>query len=215
MPPGPVTIRRAAPGSARSAPWAAPALGSRGGRLVAVSDGAPGRQARDRQRAAVYAAEEQVGRILARAAEFPVVEIAGSHLAVPAERRFGDVASVQHYVDRVLGLNWVRETWPRAAARPLRVRARRGAAKAHYEPAGAADAVVALPVAGDGWAMRELVVLHELAHHLGCADAEQGDDLTHGPAFTGRLLALVEGIIGAEATLLLRVALADQGVQPG
>lgn len=171
-------------------------------------------KARDRQRAAVYAAEEQVGRILGRAAEFPVAEVAGSRIAVPAERRFGDLASVQRYVDRVLGLNWVRARWPDAAARPVRVRVRRGVTKAHYEPSGTGDAdgataLIALPLAGDGWALRELVVLHELTHHLG------GADLTHGAAFTGRMLDLVDGIIGPEAALLLRVALSDQGADVG
>lgn len=180
-----------------------------------MSESVPDGHARDRQRAAVYAAEEQVGRLLSRAAEYPVMEVAGSHLVLPAERRFGDIASVRRYVDQVCALNWVRDAWP--AARPVRVRARRGATKAHYEP-GQGDgiaALIALPVTGDGWAMREMVVLHELAHHLGCADPASGDDLTHGPAFTGRMLRLVDGVIGAEAALLLRIAFADQGAAVG
>lgn len=187
-----------------------------------MADRGPAGRTHDRQRAAVYAAEEQVARLLARAAEFPVLEVAGSHLVLPVERRFGDVASVQRYVDQVLALGWVLDAWPQAATRPVRVRTRRGATKAHYEPArdgaaGADDiaAVIALPVTGDGWAMRELVVLHELAHHLGCGGPGGDGDLTHGRAFTGRMLALVDGVIGAEATLLLRIALTDQGAAVG
>ncbi|MBN9609435.1 MAG: hypothetical protein BGO26_07185 [Actinobacteria bacterium 69-20] len=165
-------------------------------------------RARDRQRSAVYAAEDQVARILDRAAHYPVVEIAGSRLTLPPERRFADIASVQRHVDAVLALPWVRQRWS-DAVRPVRVRERGGAARAHYEVAGA---VIAVPVPehGTGWALRELVVLHEIAHHLGGSE-----DTGHGPAFAGRMLELVDGIIGAEVALVLRVALADQGAAVG
>ena len=164
---------------------------------------------RDTQRSAVYAAENQVARLLDRSAEFPVVEVAGSHLTLPVERHFADLPSVQTYVDAVLALGWVKDRWPAEAARPLRVRERHGAGRAHYEQA---TAVMALPLhhGGTAWALRELVVLHELAHHLGGAA-----DTGHGPGFAGRLVALADGIVGPEAAFLLRVAMADQGVMTG
>ncbi len=165
-------------------------------------------RARDRQRSAVYAAEDQVARILDRAAHYPVVEIAGSRLTLSPERRFGDIPSVQRYVDAVLALPWVRERWPEAV-RPVLVRERRGAARAHYEVTGAVIAVP-VPTHGTGWALREMVVLHEIAHHLGGAE-----DTGHGPGFAGRMLDLVDGAIGAEVALVLRVALADQGATVG
>jgi putative metallohydrolase (TIGR04338 family) len=57
---------------------------------------------------------------------------------------------------------------------------------------------------GGRWAMRELVVLHELAHHLsGGAD--------HGAEFVTVLLCLVAELVGAEAGFLLRSALLDAG----
>lgn len=160
---------------------------------------------RDTDRGAVYAAEQQATRLFDRSAAFPVIEIAGSHLTLPPETRFGDLAAVQRYADGVLASDWVRDRWPTAAARPVTVRPRRGVTKAHYEPAGA---VIALPPARgrDAWALRELVVLHEIAHHLGAGD------VTHGAAFRERMLALVAGVVGAEAALLLRVCLADQGL---
>lgn len=163
--------------------------------------------ARDAQRAALYAAENQVERILDRSAVYPVVEVAGSHLTLPMERHFAELDSVQRYVDRALALGWVRERWPETAVRPVTVRERRGASRAHYEHQ---TAVIALPLhrGTQAWALRELVVLHELAHHLG-GSADTG----HGPPFAGRLVELVEGIIGPEAALLLRVAMADQGVR--
>lgn len=164
------------------------------------------RKPADRQRAALYAAEDQVARILDRSAEFPVVEVAGSRITLPPERRFGDIASVQRYVDAVLALDRVREAWPDEASRPVRVRRRAGPGRAHYQPG---DAVIAIPLPehGTGWALREIVVLHEIAHHLGGAA-----DPSHGPEFAGRLTRLADEVIGAEIGLLLRVAFADQGV---
>ena len=174
---------------------------------------------RDAQRSALYAAEDQVARILDRSAEFPVVEVAGSHLTLPPERHFAELASVQRYVDRILALGWVQERWPGPASRRIVVRERRGASRAHYEPVGA---VMALPLhrGGTAWALRELVVLHEIAHHLGSVTGPGGragpaaeDPATgHGPEFAGRFVELVDGAMGPEVGLLLRVALADQHV---
>jgi putative metallohydrolase (TIGR04338 family) len=162
----------------------------------------------DRQRTRLYAAEDLVARILDRSAEHPIVEVAGSRVTLPVERRFGDTDGVQRYVDALLDLEWVRRRWARASV-PIAVRARRGAGRAHYEWAGA---VMAVPESetGGSWALRELVVLHEVAHHLGPAD-----EASHGPTFAGRLLDLVDGIIGPEVSLLLRVAFADEGVRVG
>ncbi|MGY2063581.1 TIGR04338 family metallohydrolase, partial [Nocardia gipuzkoensis] len=92
------------------------------------------------------------------------VELHGSQITLPIERRFASVESVQNYADRVLALNWVRAQWDRAAA-PVTVRSRAGTTAAHYE---SDRAVLAVPLhtRGSAWALRELVVLHELAHHL-------------------------------------------------
>ena len=77
---------------------------------------------------------------------------------------------MQRYVDDVLALPTVRRQWPEVA--PLRVRARRAATAAHYENRDGAG-VIAVPDVGTAdWAMRELVVLHEIAHHL--CDAATG-----------------------------------------
>jgi putative metallohydrolase (TIGR04338 family) len=64
--------------------------------------------------------------------------------------------------------------------------------------------------AGSGWALRELVILHELAHHLA-----EDIEIAHGGAFVDRLLTLVDGIVGPEAALLLRVTMLDVGVVIG
>ncbi|MFC4603069.1 TIGR04338 family metallohydrolase [Rhodococcus kronopolitis] len=163
---------------------------------------------RDGQRSRVYEAETVVRRIFDRAdlGTGRELELFGSRLTLPVERKFASVESVQDYLDRVRALNWVRADWPRASA-PVTVRARSGATAAHYEPA---TATVAVPRTRDGaWALRELVVLHELAHHLEPSGAELAP---HGPEFVGRYLALVDGILGGEAAFVLRTTMLENGV---
>lgn len=167
----------------------------------------PERQAPDAQRAQVYAAEEFVRRLFDRAAEHGSgsVDFFGAALTLPPEARFASVSSVQRYVDDVLALSAVAERWP--AAGPLTVRARRGATAAHYERRDGA-AVIAVPDRSRAdWAMRELVVLHEIAHHL--TDAQPA----HGPQFVATLCALAELVMGPELGYVLRVMFAKHGVR--
>ncbi|WP_330233633.1 TIGR04338 family metallohydrolase [Nocardia sp. NBC_00508] len=167
---------------------------------------------RDNQRAKVYDAEQLVRGAFDRADEYGVrtVELYGSHLTLPIERRFASVESVQRYADKVLALNWVRARWERAAV-VVRVRARAGVTAAHYE---AVEAVLAVPLhaGGSAWALRELVILHELAHHL---DAAPASVAAHGPEFCDRYVELVDGVVGPEAALLLRTTMLGCGVRLG
>lgn len=164
---------------------------------------------RDSQRSKVYDAEQLVRGVFDRAAEFGhrTVEIYGSQITLPAERRFASVESVQTYVDRVLALNWVRAQWPRAEV-PVRVRARAGSAAAHYE---SATAVLAVPLhsGATAWALRELVILHELAHHL----TPTPNEAPHGPEFCTRYTELLDGVLAPEAALLLRTTLTACGAR--
>ncbi len=164
--------------------------------------------AADLQRAKVYEAEALVRRIFDRSADFPMVEVAGSRVTLPPERKFAHLDAVQTYVDRVLALNWIRERWNRSSL-PVSVRSRAGQERAHYERI---PPVIAVPLhrGGAAWALRELVVLHEISHHLAVAG-----EVDHGPQFTGRMVELVDGIIGPEAALLLRVTLLDVGAKVG
>lgn len=170
--------------------------------------------ARDTHRSAVYAAEDQVARTVERANRTAAgrVDFFGSSLTLPPERRFADVASVQSYVDAVLALGWVRERWPRLPG--CRVRERSGQTRATYESSvTGAPPVIAVPLA-TRWAGRELVVLHEVAHHLAAHSSADGEP-SHGPTFTGTYLALVEMVVGAEVALLLRAALHGVDVPVG
>jgi len=159
----------------------------------------------DPQRARVYEAEGVLARMIDRRTDFPVALAFGSRVVVPDDRKFGDIDSVQRFVDAVLTLDFVRRAAPERAALPVRVRARAGATKAEYEFATHTIAVPPHRVGGR-WAMRELVVLHEIAHHLA---PEPG----HGPAFLACFLHLVGELIGDEAAFLLRSSFLDAGVE--
>jgi putative metallohydrolase (TIGR04338 family) len=162
---------------------------------------------RDFQRARVYAAEEFVRTLFDRASEHgsPTVEFFGAQLTLPPEGRFASVESVQRYVDDVLSLPAVRQQWPEVSR--ARVRARRAAAAAHYENRDGAG-VIAVPDRHTAdWAMRELVVLHEVAHHL-CRALPP-----HGPAFVATICTLAELVMGPEVGHVLRVVYAKEGVR--
>ena len=162
---------------------------------------------RDSQRAKVYAAEEFVRTLFDRAAEHGSgsVEFFGTQLTLPPEARFGSVPAVQRYVDEVLALPAVRRRWSKVA--PLTVRARRAATAAHYENRDGAGVIAVPDLDTADWAMRELVVLHEIAHHL--CDARP----PHGPQYVATMCTLAELVMGPELGHVLRVVYAKEGVR--
>ena len=122
--------------------------------------------ARDSQRSRVYAAEQFVRTLFDHAAGrgSRAIDFFGDSITLPPEARFGSVASVQLYVDAVLALPVVADRWP--GSERIAVRPSRASTAAHYEIRDG-TAVIAVPETGAAdWAMRELVVLHEVAHHL-------------------------------------------------
>jgi len=133
-----------------------------------------------------------------------IVEFFGANITLPPEARFASVDSVQRYVDDVLGLPSVRARWPGAEA--LAVRARRGITAAHYEYDGHL-ATIAVPDRRSTWALRELVVLHEIAHHVCRAEPP------HGPEFVAAFCELTDAVMGAEVAHVLRVVYAKEGVR--
>lgn len=163
---------------------------------------------RDAQRSRVYAAEQFVRTLFDRAAQHGSrsVEFFGESLTLPSEARFASVESVRGYVRDVLALPAVAAMRPDCG--PLSVRARRSAGAAHYERT-AEGAVIAVPDRmGAQWAMREWVVLHEVAHHL-C----QPGAPSHGPQFAATLCQLAAAVMGPEAGHVLRVVYAKEGVR--
>ena len=158
---------------------------------------------RDAQRAKVYAAEEFVRTLFDRADGRGSLDFFGTALTLPPEVRFGSVDAVRRYVEDVLALPAVRQRWP--AAGTCAVRSRRGVTAAHYEPG-----MIAVPDGQSRWALRELVVLHELAHHL--TDDLAGDGGPHGPGFVGTMTDLAGCVMGPEVQHVLRVIYAKEGV---
>lgn len=165
---------------------------------------------RDGQRQRVYDAEEEVGHRLANAAAGArLVEVAGSIVTLPLELRFGTLEAAGAYVERVRTDPAFVAAFPYAARVPVRLRPRRGGRAATYE----APDTIALhaPVTGVAWALRELVVLHELVHHGLHHDGEMPEP-AHGPAFAGHLAALAAAVMGPEVGLVLTTAYAAHGV---
>jgi len=161
---------------------------------------------RDTQRAKVYAAEEFVRTLFDRAGEHGnrAVDFFGAQLTLPPEGRFASVPAVQRYVDDVLAHPTVRQRWPDAG--PLTLRARRAATAAHYERSDD-GATIAVPERRSTWALRELVVLHEIAHHLSNAEPP------HGHEFVATFCELAKAVMGPEVAHVLRVVYSKEGVR--
>jgi putative metallohydrolase (TIGR04338 family) len=144
----------------------------------------------DYQKQRVYDVEHSIQAILDKvaASEDPyLLVVAGSTLIIPLERKFGRIEDIQAYVDLCCHVLKVV---------PPRVRARKTTHKAHYCAGEIAIPTNEAQAAGKtGWAMRETVVLHELAHHLA-----RGDQ--HGAAFVGKFLSLIKEFMGSETWLL-------------
>ena len=87
---------------------------------------------------------------------------------------------------------------------------RRGVRAAHWEPPG--TIAVPVPVHGEPWALRETVLLHELAHHVG---ETTGLSRGHRQPFPALVLLLVEAALGAEAAFALRVDYGELAVAVG
>ncbi|MGZ8176928.1 TIGR04338 family metallohydrolase [Williamsia sp. SKLECPSW1] len=161
---------------------------------------------RDSGRSALYAAERMAHLVFEAAGG--TAQVGGVTVTVPPEARFASVASVADHVERVLARPSVRERFPRATE-PVAVRVRRGPVSAHYE--AGPPAVIAVPEDGDGrWALRELVVLHEVAHHL-----DDSGGAAHGSGFAATLIDLVTDVVGPEAGWIYRILFTESDVPIG
>lgn len=136
------------------------------------------------------------------------VTVAGSTVVLPLEVRFGALEAAQRYTDDVVSSAPFRAGFPRAAVTPLRLRPRKGGRSAHYEAPG----IIALhePEFGAAWSLREMVVLHEIAHHA--AHHDLADVPAHGPRYAGAFVRVVTDALGPETGLLLTSAFADHRV---
>jgi putative metallohydrolase (TIGR04338 family) len=165
--------------------------------------------ARDAQRRRVYRAEDAwAARLDAARLGASLATVGGSAVRLPAERRLGSLAAAEDYAGRVVALPDVVAVFGEVA--PPALRLRRGVRAAHWETPG----VVALPVPvhGEPWALRETVLLHELAHHLG---ETTGRTRGHRSPFPAAVLVLTRAVLGEEAAFALRVEYGEHDVEVG
>ena len=164
---------------------------------------------RDAQRSRVYRAEDAwAARLDAARLGAPLATVGGSAVLLPAERRLGSLEAAAAYCARVVVLPEV--TAVLGAVDPPRLRPRRGVRSAHWEAPG----TIALPVPahGEPWALRETVLLHELAHHLAETTGRAGG---HRAPFPAAVLLLARAVLGEEAALVLRVEYGEHDVAVG
>jgi putative metallohydrolase (TIGR04338 family) len=164
---------------------------------------------RDAQRARVYRAEDAwAARLDAARRGAALATVGGSAVVLPAERRLGSLEAAADYAARVVALPEVTAAFGPVANPALRPR--RGVRSAHWEPPG----TIALPVPehGEPWALRETVLLHELAHHLG---ETTGRSRGHRPPFPAVVLLLTRAVLGDEAALALTVEYGEHAVEVG
>lgn len=175
----------------------------------------PRRYARDHGREGFYDAERRLRRVLDRQHEFPIAEVAGSRITLPVERKFASVPSVQAYVDLVQQRRW--PEFPRLGMQRLAVETKpdhTGQDHAVYTGGRILVPVRAVnPATGTRWAMRELVVLHEVAHHAVAVHHPAGEISAHGPEFAGAFRTLLIGMMGPEMSLLFDVVFREAGVR--
>jgi putative metallohydrolase (TIGR04338 family) len=177
----------------------------------AASRDAPSRDApsRDAQRSRVYRAEDAwAARLDAARLGAARATVAGSSVLLPAERRLGSLDAAASYAARVLALPAVVHAVGQIPPPALRVR--RGVRAAHWEPPG--TLALPVPVHGEPWALRETVLLHELAHHVG---ETSGLSRGHRAPFPALVLLLVEAVLGGEAAFALRVDYGELAVAVG
>lgn len=161
---------------------------------VSAEQGRPSdNMVRDTEKQKTYTAEYTVRNVLDNPG---TINMFGMVINVPEERRFSNVDDVQRYVDAVM-VHIGRDE-------KLTVRARKGQNFAHYSRD---NKEIAVPEK-ERWALRELVVLHEVAHHLTSENVA-----SHGPEFRGNLCKLLGEVLGHEAQFLLQVEYGEAGLK--
>ena len=152
----------------------------------------------DAQRSRVYSAEKTLQWFYDHPASSH--DVGGVVVQLEPEARFASLDSITAYLDRVVSHPAVIAEFGHRGR--IMVRERRGEKMAHYE---SATATIAVNTSGTRWALRELVVLHEIAHHY----ARTGP--AHGTEFTATLTLLIELVMGPQAALALRLLYAGNG----
>lgn len=159
----------------------------------------------DSDREQAYSAEDRVIQSLNWAAESQTgiitVDFHGSMLLLEQDKKFGDVASMQTYVDMI---------WPLVGTGPApTVRASRSGRRSLYR---GRDHVIHMSM--ERWSRREIVLLHEIAHAVVRCTTGSGAVPAHGPVWRRTYPAVVEAAGMGTASLLLRDAFSSLSPEP-
>lgn len=123
----------------------------------------------------------------------PAITLDGIALTMPPETRFTSIKSIQTYVSTVRSLESLAH-YPRASVH-VRIGTHEDTSMAFYN---GSERLISLPKKPSTWAMRELVVLHELTHHFTIGER-------HGPRFAASMLEVLREVMGPEVELALRI----------
>lgn len=148
----------------------------------------------------VYQAERMASVILAT--DDRQVKVAGATLTIEPEKKFGTLDSVQRYVDQVLAFLGREDSVTIKPITDRRHKAYRVFYSGREQTIYMFDPDVYADAPND-----ELVVLHELAHHL---TRESDDD--HGDLFLQAYINLVENVMSPENGLVLRYCYDVNGI---
>lgn len=163
---------------------------------------------RDAYRQKAYDAEFEL-RFIARQ-DIDSIDFYGSTLDLPRTRNFGDLEGVQRYVNAVCEMDVVRDKYPMNGRLAPTVVPRAGQAKAHYESYRNLIAVPEHRGSQSSWAMREIVVLHELAHYF--TTFKDDSTGTHGTEFCLCFCFLMQHVLGGGWHILLMRAFDEKGI---
>lgn len=153
----------------------------------------------DRLRQKVYNAEFTLRDIFSNSTVTRTTNVKGMTLTLPDERRFGALETVQAYADAVIDM--VNHKYP--AKRVAVVEGRKSLRRKAYWD----WKQIVLPQREvTSWAWREIVVLHEIAHHL-------TPGAGHNEEFCGAFIYLLSEVMGPEAGWLMTILLADNQIE--
>jgi hypothetical protein len=149
---------------------------------------------RDPDKEAAYTAEQQVRELMDMAVEVEdwTFDFHGYTMQLPQERKFASLESIRSYVNAVCNLSQVRARFPgRGTPKVAEHDYIDIASYTHH------DETINIRTHKDSkWQQRELIVLHELAHHMAKGDG-------HGPEWRGAFVFLIDECMGRQMAMVM------------
>lgn len=159
----------------------------------------------EQQTTRVYESEFRIRTLLDMARNNPQasnVKIAGSTFTISPDAIFSDISAVEKYVSMVCRA--MTPTLPRLSTVPEVVENNRLTRHSRYLR-GSHRIELASMQRSKGWAFRETVVLHELAH------AASGKGVCHEEEFVENFITLTQYARGDQEAMVLRLLMYENG----